>query len=228
MLFSAANASIHGPATDKKVQNLIVMVEDFFKYQQGYFSRALQSAFLDVLTSALDSAQFHKSMGGADSFMADGCRAFWREAQHLAHVPTCTLRGVLEEHTTPEALELLTNMLSKQSGSALHDSQVHVYDAVGHPVYHHNRNGTIMKNCDVGRAAIQRTHHWSPLDEEVAFLATQRDAEMACFDCAKDRHVFPWVDVNARFGFIKYSKSEESNVAEIETISEDSNESLVV
>ena len=183
------------------------MVEDFFKYQQGYFSRALQSTFLDVLTSALDSPQFHKLMGGADSFLTDGCRSFWREAQHLGHVPTCTIRGVLEEHTTPEALEMLVNSLTKQSGSALHDSQVHVYDAVGHPVYHHNRNGNILKKCDVGQSAIQRTHHWSPLDQEVEFIKTQRDAEMASFDCAKDRHLFPWVDVNARFGFIKYSES---------------------
>ena len=210
LLFSAANASIHGPAMDKKVQRLIIQVEEFFKYQQGYFSRALQSAFLEGLTSGLDSPQFHKVMGGAQSFLSDGCRAFWREAQHLAHVPTCTIRGVLEEHTTPEALEMVANQLTKQSGSALHDSQVHVYDAVGHPVYHHNRNGQILEKCDVGRGAIQRTHHWSPLNEEVDFIATPRDAQMASFDCAKDRHLFPWVDVNARFGFIKYSKTDGS------------------
>lgn len=131
LLFSAANGSAHGPATDKKVSRLIVMVEEFVKSQQGYFSRSLQSAFIEMNIAALDSPQFHKLMGGADGFLYDGCRAFWREAQHLAHVPTCVLRGVLEEHTTPEALEMLTNMLTKQSGSALHDSQVHVYDAVG-------------------------------------------------------------------------------------------------
>lgn len=205
LCFSAANASIHGPAMDKKVQRLIVQVEDFFKYQQGYFSRALQSAFLEALTSGLDSPQFHKMMGGAQSFLSDGCRAFWRESQHLAHVPTCTIRGVLEEHTTPEALEMISNQLTKQSGSALHDSQVHVYDAVGHPVYHHNRNGRILEKCDVGGAAIQRTHHWSPLEDEVDFIATPRDSQMASFACAKDRHLFPWVEVNARFGFIKYS-----------------------
>jgi hypothetical protein len=28
---------------------------------------------------------------------------------------------------------------------------------------------------------------------------------MASFDCAKDRHVFPWIEVNKRFGFIKLS-----------------------
>lgn len=56
------------------------------KYQQGYFSRSLQTAFLETITSALDSAQFHKSMGGAQGFLHDGCRAFWREAQHLPNV----------------------------------------------------------------------------------------------------------------------------------------------
>jgi hypothetical protein len=182
------------------------MVEEFFKYQQGYFSRAFQSFFLEMLNSTMDSAAFHKSMGGAQSFLIDGCRAFWRESQNLPHVPTCTLRGVLEEHTTPECLEMLSNMLSKQSGSELQDSQVHVFDAVGHPVYHNNRNGKVMERCDVGGGAIQRTHHWSPLREEVAFIATGRDNEMAAFECAKDRHLFPWIDVN--------SKPDRSNTSE--------------
>lgn len=53
--------------------------------------------------------------------------------------------------------------------------------------------------------SVQRTHHWSPLDEEVAFVKTKRDIQRAAFECAKDRHVFPWVDVNARFGFIQYA-----------------------
>ena len=187
------------------------MVEMFFKYTQGYFSRAFQSFFLEALNSAMDSSAFHKLMGGAQSFLIDGCRSFWREAQNLSYVPTCTLRGVLEEHTTPESLEMLSNMLSKQSGSELQDSQVHVFDAVGYPVYHNNRNGKVLERCNIGEGAIQRTHHWSPLSEEVEFVATPRDAEMASFDCAKDRHLFPWVDVNVRFGFIKYSKSADGN-----------------
>ena len=111
----------------------------------------------------------------------------------------------MEEHTTPESLEMISNLLRKQSGSALHDSQVHVFDAVGYPVYHHNRNGKLLKRCAVGEGCIQRTHHWSVLCEEVEFVRTQKDINNASFECAKDRHVFPWVDVNARFGFIKYS-----------------------
>ena len=90
------------------------------------------------------------------SFFPDALKAFWREAQHCPHIPTCVLRGVLEHHTTPESLEMICNLLSKQSGSVLHDSQVHVYDAVGHPVYVKNRNARILKNTDMG-GAIQRS-----------------------------------------------------------------------
>lgn len=211
LMFSAANGSFHGPATEKKVQRLIVMCEEFFKYQQGYFSRALSSTVLESLNTMLDSAYFHKLMGGAQSFLQDGCRAFWREAQHLPHVPTCTLRGIMEDHTTPEALEMISHLLTKQSGSALHDSQVHVFDAVGHPVYHNNRNGRLLKRCAIGDASVQRTHHWSPLSDEVEIFKTPKDVEMGSFDCAKDRHVFPWVDVNARFGFIKYATADKNN-----------------
>jgi hypothetical protein len=78
-----------------------------------------------------------------------------------------------------------------------------MYDAVGHPVYTINRNGRVLEKSDMG-GAVQRTHHWSPLDEEVSFVKTKRDIERAAFECAKDRHVFPWVDVNARFGIIPY------------------------
>ena len=166
-------------------------------------SRAFISSVLETLNAAMDSAGFQKFIGGAETFLPDGNRAFWREAQHLPHVPTTVLRGVLEEHTTPESLDMVSNLLTKQSGSAHHDSQVHVYDAVGHPVYTINRNGRILEKSDVG-GSVQRTHHWSPLDEEVSFVKTKRDIERAAFECAKDRHIFPWVDVNARFGVIPY------------------------
>jgi len=204
LLFSAANGSIHGTAGDAKAQKLIIMMEEFFKYQQGYFSRAFISSVLEWLNDTLDSPAFQKFLGGAVTFMPEGSKAFWREAQHLAHVPTTCLRGVLEDHTTPESLEMVSHILTKQSGSALHDSQVHVYDAVGHPVYTKNRNGRILENCDMG-GAIQRTHHWSPLDDEVKFVKTKKDCLHAVFECAKDIHVYPWVDVNVRFGVIKYA-----------------------
>lgn len=203
LLFSAANGSMHGPASDAKVHRLIVMGEEALKYQQGYFSHSFTRTTLNLLSDFMDSAPFQKLIGGAQSFLPEGCTEFWRDSQHLPYVPTCVLRGVLEDHTTPESLEMLSNVLTKQSGSALHDTQVHVYDCVGHPTYTKNRNAHILKNCDMG-GAIQRTHHWSPLAEEVEFVRTKKDYERGIFDCAKDRHVFPWVDVNARFGIIKY------------------------
>jgi len=52
------------------------------------------------------------------------------------------------------------------------------------------------------------------LKEEVEFIRTSRDHDLASFDCAKDRHIFPWVDVNARFGFIKYTKKPTTNSIE--------------
>ena len=203
LLFSAANGSMHGPATEAKVHQLITKVEEFLKYQQGYFSRAFISTTIDVMNSGMDSSAFQKFLGGTKCFLPSASRTFWREAQHLPHIPTCVIRGVLEHHTTPESLDMLSNMLTKQSGSALHDSQVHVYDAVGHPIYFKNRNGRILKNTDMG-GAVQRTHHWSPLCEEVEYVRTDRDVEQGVFDCAKDRHIFPFCDVNARFGIIQY------------------------
>jgi hypothetical protein len=73
----------------------------------------------------------------------------------------------------------------------------------------------LVKRCAVGEGAVQRTHHWSPLAYEVEFVRTARDIEMASFDCAKDRHVFPWVEVNKRFGFIKFSKEDSAKSTEV-------------
>ena len=151
LLFSAANGSMHGPATEAKIHRLVVMCESFFKYQQGYCSRAFIAIVLDMLTNLMDSAPFQKIVaGGGGTFLHTGCRAFWREAQHLSNVPTCVLRGVLEAHTTPESLEMISNLLTKAAGSHLHDSQVHVYEAVGRPVYTKNRNAEILENCEMG------------------------------------------------------------------------------
>jgi hypothetical protein len=48
----------------------------------------------------------------------------------------------------------------------------------------------------------QVTHHWSPLVRETAFIKTERDRERAIYAFPKDRHIFPWIEVNARFGVI--------------------------
>jgi hypothetical protein len=155
LLFSAANGSMHGPATEAKSHRLIVMCESFFKYQQGYCSRAFITTVLDMLTNSMDSAAFQKFVaGGGGTFLHSGSRAFWREAQHLPQVPTCVLRGVLEKNTTPESLEMISNLLSKAAGSNQHDSQVHVYDAVGRPVYTKNRNAKVLENCEMGKCSF--------------------------------------------------------------------------
>lgn len=44
------------------------------------------------------------------------------------------------------------------------------------------------------------------------FVETAKDVEMASFDCAKDRHVFPWVEVNYRFGFVKILQDPSKNL----------------
>ena len=35
------------------------------------------------------------------------------------------------------------------------------------------------------------------------FVTTERDRERAVYDSPKDRHVFPWIEGNARFGLIR-------------------------
>ena len=84
LLFSAANGSMHGPAMEEKIHRLIVMCEQFFKYQQGYCSRAFTTTILETMTSAMDSAPFQKFVaGGGGTFLHQGSRAFWREGKKM-------------------------------------------------------------------------------------------------------------------------------------------------
>ena len=75
---------------------------------------------------------------------------------------------------------------------------------MGHSILVDNAQGRALERCDIG-ALVQRTHHWSPLSYETEFVTTERDHALAIYDTPKDRHVFPWVDVNARFGIIRRS-----------------------
>ena len=67
---------------EEKIHRLIVMCEQFFKYQQGYFSRAFTKTVLESLTNTMDSAAFQKFVaGGGGTFLHNGSRAFWREGK---------------------------------------------------------------------------------------------------------------------------------------------------
>ena len=105
----------------------------------------------------------------------------------------------------PEALEFLSNVLTVQVQGELHDTQVTLDNAVGHSTLVNNEQTRLLEQCDMGSIA-QETHHWSPLLKETAFVTTPRDIDLAIYDCPKDRHIFPWVEVNARFGIIKHKK----------------------
>ena len=61
---------------------------------------------------------------------------------------------MIEDRTTPESLQMISNLLTKHAGSPLHDTQVHVYDAVGRPIYTHNRNSKTLKNCEMGKLIV--------------------------------------------------------------------------
>jgi len=175
--------------------------ENFLSHYQTVFSRQAIDAALKLVRLALDSRFFIHTMGGVDSLSYDGVVHFLREVQVRGDAPTTLVRGVVSPMILPEALELLSNMLTAQIETDQHDTQVVVHEAVGHPVYVDNAQADQMRACDMG-ALPQQTHHWSPLLKTTEFITTERDRERCIYDFPKDRHVFPWVEVNARFGVI--------------------------
>eukprot|EP00928_Gymnodinium_smaydae_P025193 TRINITY_DN20143_c0_g1_i1.p1 TRINITY_DN20143_c0_g1~~TRINITY_DN20143_c0_g1_i1.p1 ORF type:complete len:171 (+),score=29.10 TRINITY_DN20143_c0_g1_i1:200-712(+) len=151
----------------------------------------------------MSSSGAHSVFGSMQSLTHEGARKMWRDDQHCHRAPTTSMRGVIEEHTLPEVLQMLSHSLERQMDySTQHDTQVAVEEAVAHPISVSNANAEMLAKLDI-QSAIQRTHHWSPLNEEVAFISTKADQPLAMFETPKDRHVFPWLEVNARFGVIK-------------------------
>jgi len=202
LLFGAHNGSAHGTGSSEKIRRAMVEGELILKHYQAIYSSWAIDMCLKGIKQVLDSQFFVHLMGGAESISHEGCVSLSRDGQFLGHVPTSTVRGVVTPEILPEALEFLSNVLTRQVDGARHDTQVTLVASVGYPTLVQNDSTRVLKRCDTG-SAPQTSHHWSPLVEETRFLTTKRDMEGAIYDFPKDRHIFPWIEVNARFGIIE-------------------------
>ncbi len=202
LLFSAANGSAHGTCGDLKLLRAIVEGEQILKHYQALLSKPAIEMALHGLRLALDSKTFVHSQLGSDSLSHTGVQFLQREGLFKSTVPTSTIRGIVEPGTLPEALEWLSNVLTRQIETSHHDTQVAARESIGFPANVRNQQADLLRRCDMG-SAVQRTHHWSPLLHETELLVTERDRKLAIYDTPKDRHVFPWIDVNVRFGIIR-------------------------
>jgi hypothetical protein len=202
LIYGAANGSIHGDTGDIKFYEVMQEVE---LYIHKYFQKSsmpIQDSIYDILSAMMSSRRFVHITGGMNSISSKGSYNMAWYGQFLEHVPTFTIRGEVDHSTLPEANEMLSNLLSIQSGSKEHDTQVSSKDAVGYFTKFSTEASEILKKNDIG-SFVQKTHHWAPLFEEVQPLKTKRDEELAIYETPKDRHVFPWIEVNARFGVIE-------------------------
>lgn len=202
LLFTASNGSPHGTCGDLKFMRAMVDMDHFLAHYQTVLSgRAIQAA-LRTIRLLLDSQAVVLGMLGTRSLSRWGIIALHGGGQFKSDVPTVTMRGIVEPDTLPEALEMLANVLSKQIGHTNHDTQVQVDEAVGHSVWLKNDHTRLLEASDMG-GMVQRTHHWSPLLKDTEFVTTKRDIDRGVYDFPKDRHVFPWVETNVRFGKIE-------------------------
>jgi hypothetical protein len=201
-LFSALNGSAHGAYGSEKFQRAMVEGERFLKHYQVMFSSEAVASFLRIARAVVDSSVFVRVLGGVHSLTVQRATDFHREMQVVEHAPTSTLRGVILEEDLPETLELTYYLLRHMTSGAEQDTQVIADDALGHSTRTLNPTTRLLKRCDMS-SMRERTHHWSPLKKETEFVTTPRDRERCVYDSPKDRHVFPWVEVNARFGMIR-------------------------
>jgi hypothetical protein len=206
LLFSAANGSPHGSIGMQKFTRVMVHGERFLKHYQSIFSWEAIRIALRLIGAALDSPVFIHALGGSYSLTVERAIELHRDGQFLDHVPTSSTRAVVTLSMLPEALEYLYYMLNSQTGGAENDTQVLIGDAVGHCTLVHNKYTETLKRADIP-SRPQSTHHWAPLTKEVEFVTTDRDIRQAVYQSPKDQLVWPWVEVNARFGRIARRRS---------------------
>jgi hypothetical protein len=202
MLFSAVNGSAHGTSGMIKFLHALVLGERSLKHYQAVYSWEAIQAVLRVVKAALDSHPFVHILGGAHSLSFERARVLHRDEQFLDRVPTSLTRGVVTDDRLPETLEYLYYVLREMTHGAEQDTQVLITDAIGSSTRVINDNTAVLTRCDMATHP-QATHHWAPLTVEVEFVKTERDRALAIYDSPKDRLVWPWVEVNARFGRIR-------------------------
>lgn len=202
LLASAFNATAHGACGDKKFLDTMVFMDHFLAHYQARLSKRAVQLALRAIRLGMENQQVVLGMMGSRSLSWWGVLGLHRGGQFKGTAPTSTMRGIVTPEIMPEALEWLSNVLTHQLGADNHDSQVCSDDAHGHSVLVKNRQTKVLEECDMG-SLVQTTHHWSPLKEDTEMITTERDIRQAVYEFPKDRHVFPWVEVNARFGLIK-------------------------
>jgi hypothetical protein len=200
MLYSAANGATHAECIEWKLSNLAVEAEDIMKRLQAVLSQSVINAVLKVMNIALASRPMLNVLSSAGVMKPHGAHALWRDAQYL-EIPTMKAQGVASAFDTPECLDMLSQSLTKELGHDLHDTQVSLQESQVVPMITRNAHTDRFARC-VLPGMVQRTHHWAPLLKEVDFAMTERDKKNCIFDTPKDRHLFPWIEVCARFGII--------------------------
>src|SRR5690606_6509734 len=130
LLFSAANGSFHGTGADLKLRRALIAGDLTLKPLQAAVSPRAVELALRAIRLTLDSRPLVTALAGARSLSHAGVLDLARDGQFAAHRPTTSVRAQVSDETQPEVLEMLANLLTRQSGTAAHDTQVTRDEAV--------------------------------------------------------------------------------------------------
>lgn len=199
LLFSAANGSVHGTSGERKFLQALVEGERLLKHYQATWSREAVEVLMRLLKTVLDAPEFLRTVAGAHSLTLERAILLHRDGQFRCDVPTSSTRGIATLDRLPEALLYLYHCHERLMPGAAHDSQVAVEEAVGRASRVRNLWTEAFARCNMESMPLA-LHHWAPVTAEVEPLTTALDREGAVYQCPKDLLVFPWVEVNVRFG----------------------------
>ena len=200
-LFSAFNGSSHADCGGRIYQRLLTDGEHLLKTYASLISTQLSDLLFGALLKVFDAPFITTSLSSLESLSWQGLVYLYKTGQYQPGVISTEMQGIIEEFI-PETLIYMTSHFIAQANMQS-DSQVGVGCAHGYPVYYRNASNARLRREAIPSYTL-KTHHWSPIIHEVAYLETERDIRDAIYRIPKDMQIMPAIEALMLFDRIQY------------------------
>ncbi|MBQ9243100.1 MAG: hypothetical protein IJ165_07710 [Proteobacteria bacterium] len=205
-LFSAFNGSSHADCGGMAYQRLLIDGEHLLKTYASLISSQLSDLLFGALIKIFDAPIITTSLVSVESLSWQGLVYLYKTGQFQPGVISTEMQGIIDQYI-PETLIYMTTHFKAQTDQVPSDSQVGIDCAHAYPVYYRNASNERLRREAIHTCTL-KTHHWSPIVEEAAFLETEQDVRDGVYQVPKDMQILPAIEALLLFGRIKYKSSD--------------------
>ena len=205
-IYSAFNGSSHADCGGLIYQRILSDGENLLKTYASLISTQLSNFLFGALVKIFDMPYITTSLASLESLSWQGLEYLYKTGQYQPGVLSTEIQGIIDKYI-PETLIYMYSHFLAQADQVPSDSQVGVDCAHAYPVYFRNASNERLRREAIPSCTL-KTHHWSPIVEECAFLTTEQDIRDAVYQVPKDMHIVPAIEALMLFGRIKYKTTE--------------------